>query len=112
MFTLNCRGRLLAFDEPIIMGILNTTPDSFYSGSRVYDVDAILFKVEEMLSEGASIIANGAQISRPQSKRLPAHEDLTRVIPHIEAVATRFPEAIISIDSFYAALVREAAAAG
>jgi dihydropteroate synthase len=112
MFTLNCKGRLLAFDEPIIMAILNTTPDSFYTGSRVNDADAILFKVEQMLSEGAAIIDIGGQSTRPHSSRLPANEELARVIPHVETVAKRFPEAIISIDSFYASVVIEAAAAG
>ncbi|HVG17091.1 MAG TPA: dihydropteroate synthase [Chitinophagaceae bacterium] len=112
MFTLNCKGRLLSFEEPIIMGIMNTTPDSFYPGSRINDTDAILFKAEQMISEGATIIDIGGQSTRPNSSRVTADEELARVIPHIEALSKRFPELIISIDSFYAAVVIEASAAG
>jgi dihydropteroate synthase len=112
MFTLNCKGRLLVIDEPIIMGIINTTPDSFYEGSRVSEIDAVLRKAEQMLNEGATIIDIGGQSTRPGSERISPEEEKKRVIPFIEAIYQRFPQAIISIDSFYSSVIKEAVAAG
>ena len=101
MFTLNCKGKLLVIDQPIVMGIINTTPDSFYSSSRANSLDEILKKAEQMLEEGATILDIGGQSTRPGSKMITADDELARVIPAIGAVHRRFPEAIISIDSFY-----------
>ena len=105
MFTLNCKGRLIVIDEPIVMGIINTTPDSFYTGSRISEKDAVLQKVEQMINDGAAIIDIGGQSTRPGSERISAEEERDRVIPLIEAVYQRFPEVIISIDSFYSSVV-------
>src|SRR5215212_5841182 len=112
MFTLNCKGRLLVIDEPIIMGIINTTPDSFYAASRLSEIDAVLRQTEKMLKEGASIIDIGGQSTRPGSKRISVEEERKRVLPLVEAVHQKFPEAIISIDSFYSSVVGDAVAAG
>ena len=112
MFTLNCKGRLMVIDEPIVMGIINTTPDSFYTGSRISEKDAVLQKVEQMINDGAGIIDIGGQSTRPGSERISAEEERYRVIPLIKAVHQRFPEVIISIDSFYSSVVKEAVAAG
>ena len=112
MFTLNCNGRLLVIDEPLVMGIINATPDSFYSGSRINEVDAVLEKAAQMITEGASIIDIGGQSTRPGSKRVSANEECARVIPFVEAIHKRFPETVISIDSFYSSVVKEAVEAG
>lgn len=112
MFTLNCKGRLLVINEPIVMGILNATPDSFYAGSRLNAVDESLFRAEKMIQDGAAIIDIGGQSTRPNSTRISEDEELERVLPYIEAVHKRFPETFISIDSFYAKVVSEAVAAG
>ena len=111
MFTLNCKGRLLVIDEPVIMGIINTTPDSFYSGSRA-SIEQVLHRAEKMIAEGAKILDIGGQSTRPNSERISSEEELKRVLPAIEAVHRRFPNQLISIDSFYASVVKEAVAAG
>lgn len=112
MFSLNCKGRLLVIDSPIVMGIVNTTPDSFYPGSRSSDIDEILFRTEKMISEGAAILDIGGQSTRPNSELVSADEELKRVLPAIEAVHKKFPEQIISIDTFYSSVAKEAVHAG
>lgn len=112
MFTLNCKGRLLLLDKPIVMGIINATPDSFYSGSRYTGTDAILSVAEKMLNDGASILDIGGQSSRPGSKPVSADEELSRVIRPIEAITKRFPEAYISVDTYYSIVAKEAVDAG
>lgn len=112
MFTLNCKGQLLVLDKPVVMGILNTTPDSFFAGSRVGQTDNLLQRVETMLTEGATILDIGGQSTRPNSERVSAAEELKRVVPAIEAIHRNFPDAIISIDTFYAVVAKEAVEAG
>ena len=112
MFTLNCRGRLLTFDSPIVMGIINVTPDSFYSGSRQSTVGAALQKAEQMINEGATILDLGGQSTRPNSKQISAEEEAERVCPAIEAVHKQFPYAIISVDTYYHYVAEQAVYAG
>lgn len=112
MFTLNCKGKLLVIDEPIVMGIINTTPDSFYSGSRTNVVDDILLRAEKMINDGATILDIGGQSTRPNSQLISAEEEIKRVLPAIEAIHKKFPEQIISIDTFYASVAKEAVNAG
>lgn len=112
MYSINCNGRLLSFSTPVIMGILNTTPDSFFKDSRANTSEAVLFRAEQMLTEGATILDMGGQSTRPNATRISAHEEAQRVLPQIEAVHRRFPEAVISIDTFYAAVAKEAVERG
>jgi dihydropteroate synthase len=112
MFTLNCRGRLLAFERPVVMGIINATPDSFYPGSRHSGPGEILHQAERMIRDGAAIIDIGGQSTRPGSGKVTAEEEIQRVLPAIEAVGRNFPEAIISVDTFYSIVAREAVEAG
>ncbi len=112
MFTLNCRGRLLAVDKPVVMGIINATPDSFYKQSRFEGVDAMLLQADQMLKDGATILDIGGQSTRPGSALLSAAEELQRVIPAIEAISQHFPESFISVDTFYAKVANEGIAAG
>ena len=112
MFTLNCRGRLLIVDKPIVMGIINATPDSFYAESRHSGVDAVLQQAEQMLKEGAGILDIGGQSTRPGSEKVTAEEELKRVISAIEAIHRQFPGAIISIDTYYSVVAKEAVDAG
>jgi dihydropteroate synthase len=112
MFTLNCKGRLLAIDQPIVMGILNITPDSFYSNSRLQQTDDVLQKAEQMIAEGATILDIGGQSTRPGSERLSAREELTRVIPAIQLIKQKFPGCFISIDTYHATVARNAVEAG
>lgn len=112
MFTLNCKGRILRIDAPIIMGIINTTPDSFYKDSRINSTDGILFTAEKMIKDGATILDIGGQSTRPNSERISADDEAKRVLPAIEIIHQKFPEQIISIDTFYASVAKEAVAAG
>ena len=112
MFTLNCKGRLLVIEKPVVMGIINVTPDSFFANSRTENTDAVLQKAEQMLNEGATILDIGGQSTRPGSEKLNPEEELKRVIEPIKVISEKFPEAIISIDTYYADVAREAIAAG
>jgi dihydropteroate synthase len=112
MLSINCKGRLITFDIPLVMGIINTTPDSFYKGSRKENVETVLQTAEKMLQEGATILDVGGQSTRPGSTRVPVDEELKRTIPAIEAIAHAFPNAFISADTFYAKVAEEAVAAG
>lgn len=112
MFSLNCKGRLLVIDAPVVMGILNITPDSFYGGSRVQNEDSLLHTAEKMISDGAAILDIGGQSTRPNAIRIGEVEELKRVLPAIEKVHQNFPEQIISVDTFYASVASEAVAAG
>ncbi len=112
MFTLNCKGRLLTADKPLVMGIINSTPDSFYGASRQSATDALLQKAAQMLAEGAAILDIGGQSTRPGSQPVSQDEELQRVIGFIAALHQQLPEAVISVDTFYAKVAAEAVAAG
>src|SRR4051812_45512182 len=112
MFTLNCKGRLLVANRPLVMGIINVTPDSFYAGSRHEQSDAVLRQAEQMLAEGADLLDIGGQSTRPGSRLLTAEEELARVMAPVEWLWRRLPEAVLSIDTFHARVAAEAVAAG
>jgi dihydropteroate synthase len=112
MFTLNCKGRLLAAAQPLVMGIINTTPDSFYTGSRLQETGSLIDRAGQMLEEGASILDIGGQSTRPGSGWLSEAQEMERVIPAISAIHRQLPDALISIDTFYAAVAKEAVDAG
>ena len=112
MFTLNCKGRLLTAAKPLVMGIINITPDSFYDGSRQQSTAGIVQQATQMLEAGAAILDIGGQSTRPGSQLLNEAEEKARVIPAIEAIMQQFPDAIISIDTFYAGVAKDAVAAG
>lgn len=112
MYTLNCKGRLLVLDRPIVMGIINITPDSFYGNSRKTGEEAIVKQAEKMLTEGATILDIGGQSTRPGSERIGATEEIERVVPAIQLISTHFPETIISIDTYHAAVAKAAVEAG
>ena len=112
MFTLNCKGRLLVADKPLVMGIINSTPDSFYGASRQQAGGTLLQKAEQMLAEGAAILDIGGQSTRPGSQAVSQEEELHRVIGPIAALHQQLPEAVISVDTFYAKVAAEAVAAG
>lgn len=112
MFTLRSKDSLISFEGPVIMGIINITPDSFYKGSRNATADEALFKAESMLKDGALILDVGGQSTSPKSKMLTADEESKRVIPVIEAIKKEFPESIVSIDSFYSQVIESAVSAG
>lgn len=112
MFTLNCKGKLLVIENPLVMGIINTTPDSFYQGSRFIQNKEILKQAEKMLKDGADILDVGGQSTRPGSEQINETEELKRVADAIESIGDNFPEAIISIDTYHAKVAAESVAAG
>jgi dihydropteroate synthase len=110
--TLNCAGTLLSLETPLIMGILNVTPDSFYDGGRYQKLDAALRQAEKMLSEGASILDIGGASSRPGAIHVSAEEEIRRTLPVIETIKKEFPESVLSIDTYQSAVARAAVEAG
>ena len=98
--TINCAGKLIDLSIPKIMGILNITPDSFYDGGRYNSDKKILDHVEKMIIDGAIFIDIGAYSSRPGGVDIDENEELKRIIPAIELVNKKFPEIIISVDTF------------
>ncbi|HPH24271.1 MAG TPA: dihydropteroate synthase [Chitinophagaceae bacterium] len=112
MFTLNCKGKLLSIAQPIVMGIVNTTPDSFYTNSQQQSIESAFLTAEKMLQDGAAIVDIGAQTTQPGSSEVGIEEELKRAIPVIEKIHTTFPEAIISIDTYHATVAKKAVEAG
>src|ERR1700704_5574941 len=108
MYTLNCKGQLLVVDKPLVMGIINATPDSFYEGSRFTGIPAILKQAEQMLQDGADILDIGGQSTRPNSVAVSVDEELHRVTGAIESLHQHFPQAVISIDTFQSKVAAEA----
>nr|WP_256484202.1 dihydropteroate synthase [Mucilaginibacter flavidus] len=94
------------------MGIINLTPDSFYAGSRKQGIDAALQQTEKMLDEGADFLDLGAYSSRPGADDISIEEETDRLLPVVEAIAKRFPDAILSIDTFRAPVAEAAINAG
>ncbi|MCB0808112.1 MAG: dihydropteroate synthase [Flavobacteriales bacterium] len=105
------KDRLVPIRFPLVMGILNATPDSFHADSRV-DVDGALRQAEAMLEAGAGLLDIGGASSRPGADEVPVDEELRRVLPVVEAVHARFPEAWLSVDTWRAPVAKAAVEAG
>lgn len=110
--TIQSRGRLLSLSQPIVMGILNATPDSFYNKGKDNDIASLLRHAEQMLNEGAAILDVGGASTRPGAELISADEELQRVLPVIEALTKQFPDAWLSVDTYNAATARAAIEAG
>ena len=108
VFSLNIRGRLLEIDRPLVMGILNVTPDSFFEESRVNN-DALLERLRTMLAEGVDIIDVGACSTRPGSVPVDEKTELGRLHKALDIIDSEYPDAIISIDTFRGGVVQECA---
>lgn len=106
--TLNVGGRLIHFDSPKIMGILNITPDSFFDGGKYKNEKSILQLVEKMITDGADFIDVGGYSSRPGAKDVTQEEELERVLSVIKVIVKNFPESILSIDTFRSEVARQA----
>ncbi|HEY8734596.1 MAG TPA: dihydropteroate synthase [Puia sp.] len=112
MYSLNCKGRLLSWKEPIAMGILNLTPDSFYPGSRIHSEEMLIRQAEKMIAEGAAILDLGGMSSRPGASEISADAELERVVPAIQMLTARFPSSFISVDSYRYKVAKAALEAG
>jgi dihydropteroate synthase len=106
--TINCLGKLIDLTFPKVMGILNVTPNSFYDGGKHSDDESVLFKVEKMLSEGATFIDIGAHSSKPNAEFVSEEEEISRLIPVIQLVLKHFPDTLISVDTFRAKVAKAA----
>ncbi|HTN36254.1 MAG TPA: dihydropteroate synthase [Arachidicoccus sp.] len=112
MFTLNCKGRLLSLGSPVVMGIINVNENSFYEDSRKITLPAVVKTAGEMLAAGAGILDLGGQSTHPKSPEVSAAKEQNRVIPAIEAILTKYPEAILSIDTYFSSVAEAAVKAG
>jgi len=108
---LRCAGRVLQLDHPVVMGVLNVTPDSFSDGGQYADADAALAHAERMAAEGAAIIDIGGESTRPGAATVDSEEELRRVLPLVERVAARL-SVLVSVDTSNPELMRRAGAAG
>lgn len=111
--TLTIKGKLLMLDRPWVMGIMNLTPDSFFSGSRFLgSKELILENAEKMIHEGADILDIGGYSTRPGAEEVSLEEELSRVVPAIELIKKNNPRTLISIDTFRSGVAEEAVKAG
>ena len=104
--SINCRGKLIDLCAPKIMGILNLTPDSFSDGGKFNDEKSALLQAEKMIKEGADFIDIGAQSTRPNADFLSARQEILRIGNVISLIKKEFPETLISLDTFYADVVK------
>lgn len=110
---INIRGRLLDLGrEPIVMGILNHTPDSFFSGSRIQGDRAIHDRIEQILREGGSMVDVGGYSTRPDATEISPEEEWARVAQVLEILKRDYPEVIVSVDTFRADVARKAVEIG
>ncbi len=105
-YSINCNGRLVQLDIPKIMGILNLTPDSFSDGGKFNDEKLALEHAEKLLKEGAEILDIGPQSTRPNAEFLSSEEEIKRIGNVIAKIKKEFPEALVSLDTFYAETVK------
>ena len=107
-YTLNCNGRLVDLSTPIVMGILNATPDSFYAASRSQTEAAVARRVEDILTQGGSIIDVGACSTRPDSECADESEEMERLRQALAVVRRVAPKAVVSVDTFRPSVARMA----
>lgn len=106
--TINCKGQLIDLSIPKVMGILNITPNSFYDGGKFTNESEILAQVNRMLTEGATFIDVGAYSSKPNAEFVSEDEEIDRIVPIVQLILKHFPDAIVSIDTFRAAVAQVA----
>ncbi len=108
MKSINCRGRLIDFETPKVMGILNITPNSFYDGGRYASLSALTGQAGKMLEEGAAIIDVGAYSTQPSAPFVTEEEELQRLLPVIAELERQFPGIILSVDTFRSGVAKQA----
>lgn len=99
-YSINFKGNLISLSRPVVMSILNTTPDSFFDGGKYNSIEKALKKVEKDLNQGATIIDIGGYSTKPGGNKVTIDEEIRRTIPYIEKIVDTFPEINISIDTF------------
>jgi dihydropteroate synthase len=112
LYTLNCNQRLLTISSPIIMGIINATPDSFYNKGKNSSIDEMIANAKQMMNEGATILDIGGMSSRPGAAIISEQEEMDRVLPIIEAIKKEIPTIFLSIDTYRSPVAEECIKAG
>ena len=112
MFTLKSRGKELPIHRPLVMGVVNRTPDSFYTASRMESEEDYKSLIDKMVSHGVDIIDVGGQSTKPGAEMISIDTELERVIPTIEYIKVNYPNLWISIDTFNSAVAEAAVLAG
>jgi dihydropteroate synthase len=112
MLTLNCKGKIISLERPLVMGIINATPDSFFEGHLNESYDTIMTRVGQMVADGTDIIDIGGQSTKPGSERVELEEEIKRVIPLINLINQHYPESIISVDTYYSKVAQMATEVG
>lgn len=113
IYSINCGGRILTTEKPIVMGILNVTPDSFFDGGKYFgSVDSIRRRADQIIEEGAQIIDIGAYSTRPGAADVPPGEEWRRLGEALDIVKKHHPDAIISVDTFRGEVARKCVANG
>ncbi len=109
-YSINVKGRLLSLEHPVVMGILNVTPDSFFSASRVQSEEALLASARAMLASGAEILDVGACSTRPSGEPVSQEEELRRLHSVLDVLDKHLPQAVVSLDTFCGKVARECVA--
>lgn len=109
---INCKGSLVDLSTPKVMGILNCTPDSFFDGGKYKDESQLLRQTEKMLTDGAAFIDVGAYSSKPNADFVTETEELNRMVPVVELLIKHFPDVLISVDTFRAAVAKASIESG
>lgn len=107
MKSINCKGKLITFETPKVMGILNITPNSFFDGGWHHSLEKIEQQTEKMLLEGAAIIDIGAYSTQPNAPFVSEEEELERMVPVVKHLVKKFPNAVFSIDTFRAEVAKQ-----
>lgn len=105
---INCKGNLIDLSTPKVMGILNVTPNSFFDGAKYETETQILNRVDQMLTEGADFIDVGAYSSKPNAEEVSEKDELKRLIPVIQLLIKKYPDLLISVDTFRSEVARQA----
>lgn len=108
MSTINCKGTLINLSTPKVMGIVNVSPDSFFDGGTLTNSNEILFQVEKMLRDGATFIDLGGYSSKPGAEFVSEAEELNRVVPIVKVLVEKFPDILLSIDTFRSEVAKKA----
>ncbi len=106
--TINCRGKIINLSQPVVMGVINLGPDSFYDGGKYTTMEQITQRAEILLSEGALILDIGAATTRPGATIIDVDTERKRLMPYLQHLVEHFPDAILSIDTYNSTIAREA----
>ena len=108
MSTINCKGTLVNLSTPKVMGIVNVTPDSFFDGGKLTNSNEIVLQVDKMLYNGATFIDLGGYSSKPGAEFVSEAEELNRVVPIVKLLVEKFPDILLSIDTFRSEVAKQA----